>query len=80
VPLTIHLRGDVGLTRAARIAALEELLTHMGSRPGVRFMTGSQIAALALASGLTPESDPIDAHRETLRVTPYRGELSVKPL
>jgi hypothetical protein len=43
-------------------------------------MTGSQIAALALASGLTPESDPIDAHRETLRVTPYRGELAVKPL
>jgi len=80
VPFTIHLRGDVGLTRAARIAALEELLTEIASRPGVRFMTGAQIAAHALASGMTPEPDPLQQHRETLSVTPYRGELSVKPL
>ena len=80
VPLTIHLRGDVGLTRAARIAALEELLTHMGEQPGVRFMTGAQIAAHVLASGMQPEPDPLQPHAGTLSVTPYRGELAVKPL
>jgi len=80
VPMTVHLRGDVGLTRAARIAALEELLTHMGQQAGVRFMTGAQIAAHTLASAVTPEPDPLLQHRDTLSVTPYRGELAVKPL
>ena len=80
VPLTVHLRGDLGFTRAARIAALEELLAYMASRPGVRFMTGTALAAQALASGATAEPDPILEHRETLAVTPYRGDLAVKPL
>jgi peptidoglycan-N-acetylglucosamine deacetylase len=80
VPFTIHLRGDVGLTRAARIAALESLLEYIAAQPGVRFMTGAQLAAHALASGMAPEPNPLQAHEETLRVTPYRGELAVKPL
>jgi hypothetical protein len=80
VPFTIHLRGDVGLSRAARVAALEELLTLIGSTPGVRFMTGAGIARHTLQSGAVPEPDPLLAHRETLSVTPYRGDLAVKPL
>jgi peptidoglycan/xylan/chitin deacetylase (PgdA/CDA1 family) len=80
VPLTLHLRGDIGSTRAARIAALEELLAYMGSRPGVRFMTGAQLAAMALGSGVPAEANPFAAHQATLAVTPYRGDLSVKPV
>ncbi len=80
VPLTIHLRGDLGFTRAARIAALEELLAYMASRPGVRFMTGEKLAAEVLASGKPAEPDPILAHEKTLAVTPYRGDLAVKPI
>ena len=79
VPLTVHLRGDVGFTRAARIAALEDLLAYMASRPGVRFMTGAELAATALQSG-TPEPDPLAPHQATLSVTPYRGDLAVKPI
>ena len=80
VPLTAHLRGDIGFTRAARIAALEELLAYMASRPGVRFMTGAQLAAAALAGGQAAEPDPFARHAETLSVTPYRGDLAVKPI
>jgi peptidoglycan-N-acetylglucosamine deacetylase len=80
VPLTLHLRGDMGSTRAARIAALDGLLSHIASRPGVRFMCGNELAALALASGLTPEPDPVALHQGTLAVTPYRGDLAVKPV
>ena len=80
VPLTVHLRGDLGFTRAARIAALEELLAYMASRPGVRFVTGAQLAAQALASGARGEPDPNLAHEKTLAVTPYRGDLAVKPI
>lgn len=80
VPLTLHLRGDVGVARAARIAALEELLADMASRPGVRFMTGAAIAELTLASGAKPEGDPTAPHAATLAVTPYRGDLAVKPI
>ena len=80
VPLTVHLRGDLGFTRAARIAALEELLAYIASRPGVRFMTGAALAAQALAGKEPAEPDPILAHRETLAVTPYRGDLAVKPI
>jgi peptidoglycan/xylan/chitin deacetylase (PgdA/CDA1 family) len=80
VPLTVHLRGDVGFTRAARIAALEELLAYMASRPGVKFMTGAELAAQALSSGMAAEPDPIAAHQPTLDVTPYRGDLAVKPI
>lgn len=80
VPLTLHLRGDVGSTRAARIAALEELLAHMASQPGVRFMTGAELAAMTLASGMAAEPDPVAQHQATLSVTPYRGDLAVKPI
>lgn len=79
VPLTLHLRGDIGSTRAARIAALEELLEYMAACAGVRFMTGAQLAALALAGG-SAESNPINQHKATLDVTPYRGDLAVKPI
>jgi peptidoglycan/xylan/chitin deacetylase (PgdA/CDA1 family) len=80
VPLTLHLRGDMGSTRAARIAALDGLFSHIASRPGVRFMTGAELAALTLSSGLTPEPDPVAMHQSTLSVTPYRGDLAVKPI
>jgi len=80
VPLTVHLRGDIGSTRAARIAVLDELLGHMAAQPGVRFMTGAQIAAHALAGGLAAEGDPVAPHAPTLAVTPYRGDLAVKPI
>jgi peptidoglycan/xylan/chitin deacetylase (PgdA/CDA1 family) len=80
VPLTIHLRGDVGSTRAARIAALEHLLEHMAAQPGVCFMTGAQLAAHVRDANLPAEENPVTAHLPTLAVTPYRGDLSVKPL
>jgi len=80
VPLTVHLRGDVGSTRAARIAALEALLAYMAERPGMRFATGAELAARALAGGAASEPDPLAAHQATLAVTPYRGDLAVKPL
>jgi len=80
VPITLHLRGDVGSTRAARIAALEELLEYIAAQPGVRFMTGAQLAAMVLDSGMPAEGDPVAPHQPTLDVTPYRGDLAVKPL
>jgi len=80
VPLTLHLRGDMGSTRAARIAALDGLFSHIASRPGVRFMTGAELAALALSSGLAPEPDPMAMHRSALAASPYRGDLAVKPI
>ena len=80
VPLTVHLRGDLGFTRAARIAALEELLAYMAGRPGVRFVPGAHLAGEALASGEPAEPDPVLAHQKTLDVTPYRGDLAVKPI
>jgi peptidoglycan/xylan/chitin deacetylase (PgdA/CDA1 family) len=80
VPLTLHLRGDMGSTRAARLAALDGLFSHIASRPGVRFMTGAELAAMTLSSGLAPEPDPVAVHQSTLSVTPYRGDLAVKPI
>jgi peptidoglycan/xylan/chitin deacetylase (PgdA/CDA1 family) len=80
VPLTVHLRGDVGSTRAARIAALEALLEHMAAQPGVCFMTGAQLAAHVRSLHLPAEENPVSVHLPTLAVTPYRGDLSVKPL
>lgn len=80
VPLTIHLRGDVGSTRAARIAALDHLLSHIGSKEGTAFMTGAELAHLALKSSAYAEADPVAEHRATLDVTPYRGDLAIKPL
>ncbi len=78
VPLTLHLRGDIGITRAARLAALEELLGYMAGCAGVHFMTGAQIAELALAGAA--EANPLAQHKATLDVTPYRGDLAVKPI
>lgn len=80
VPLTVHLRGDIGSTRAARIAALEELLTDMRGHGDVGFATGLDLAKQATTQNLAPEADPVSCHRATLSVTPYRGDLSVKPL
>jgi len=80
VPLTLHLRGDMGSSRAARIVALNEFFSYVAGRPGVRFMTGAELAALTLSSGMTPEPDPIAMHQSTLSVTPYRGDLAVKPI
>jgi peptidoglycan/xylan/chitin deacetylase (PgdA/CDA1 family) len=71
--LTVHLRGDIGSTRAARIAALDEFFQEVRSRPGVRFMQGRDLAAHALSLDLPPEPDPAMAHLETLRVMPYRA-------
>jgi len=43
-------------------------------------MTGGDIAAMTLASGMAPEGDPHAPHQPTLAVTPYRGDLAVKPI
>jgi len=79
VPLVLHLRGDIGSTRAARIAALDGFLAHVKSKPGVRFMQGRELAAQARALELAGEPDPAAAHLETLKVTPFRGDISGKP-
>jgi hypothetical protein len=79
VPLTMHLRGDIGSTRAARVAAMEELLVDFATRPGVHFLTGAQLGAIALASATPAEGDPFAPHEATLKVTPYRGDLALKP-
>ncbi|MBM3517120.1 MAG: hypothetical protein FJX56_04385 [Alphaproteobacteria bacterium] len=79
VPLVLHLRGDIGSMRAARIAALDELLALVKSKPGVRFFQGRELAAHARSLGLAAEPDPAAAHLETLKVMPFRGDLSSKP-
>jgi peptidoglycan-N-acetylglucosamine deacetylase len=79
VPLVLHLRGDTGSTRAARIAALDEFLAHAKAQPGVRFMQGRELANHARALGLEGEPDPAAAHLETLKLTPFRGDISGKP-
>lgn len=79
VPLTLHLRGDFGSTRAARIRIVEAFIRHAKARPGVVFMRMDEIARLAVQAGLPAEPDPAAAHLETLRNTPYRGDLAVKP-
>lgn len=80
VPMIAHLRGDIGSTRAARIVALEGLLQNMRQHAGLVFMTGRELAEHTLALGLEPEPDPLEVHLPTLQVTPYRGDLSVKPI
>jgi peptidoglycan/xylan/chitin deacetylase (PgdA/CDA1 family) len=79
IPLTLHLRGDFGSTRGARIAALDELFTQVKSHGDTHFMNGAAIAAHARSLGLTPEPDPAAAHLATLAKTVYRGDLAVKP-
>lgn len=80
IPLTLHLRGDMGSTRAARIAVLEEFLSYMQGHPGVQFMTGAQLTRWVKSMNLTPEANPVAEHRATLDVTPYRGDLAIKPI
>jgi peptidoglycan/xylan/chitin deacetylase (PgdA/CDA1 family) len=80
VSLVLHLRGDIGSTRAARIAALDGFLDYVKAKPGVKFMRGDALAAHTQSLGLAPEPDPAAAHLATLAVTPYRGDLSVKPM
>jgi peptidoglycan/xylan/chitin deacetylase (PgdA/CDA1 family) len=80
IPLTLHLRGDFGSTRGARIEALDALLTEVTATPGLRFMNGGQIAEHALSLQLVREADPYAAHAATLASTVYRGDLAVKPL
>jgi hypothetical protein len=79
IPITLHLRGDVGSTRGARIAALDGLLTEIKAYGDVRFMTGAAIAEHARSLGLAPEPDPVAAHQATLAKMVYRGDLAVKP-
>lgn len=78
--LTIHLRGDLGSTRAARIAALDEFLASVKAEPGVRFMPGHALATYTESLGIPLEPDPSAAHLSTLAVTPYRGDLATKPM
>ena len=80
IPLTLHLRGDFGSTRGARIAALDELLTDIKSHSDVHFMNGAAIAAHTRTLGLPGEPDPAAAHAQTLARTVFRGDLAVKPL
>jgi len=77
VPLTVHLRGDVGSTRAARIDALDALLARMTSRTNLTFMTGAELARHTASLDLAAEPDPIERHVATLREVPYRGDLAV---
>ena len=76
VPLTLHLRGDLGSTRAARIVALEELFRYMTSRPGVRYMNGRTLAEHTRNLGAPAEADPALAHLSTLRETSHRNGLA----
>jgi peptidoglycan-N-acetylglucosamine deacetylase len=79
IPITLHLRGDYGSTREARISVLDELFTEIESWGDVKFMNGAAIAAHARELGLRPEPDPLAAHAATLANTVYRGDLAVKP-
>jgi peptidoglycan/xylan/chitin deacetylase (PgdA/CDA1 family) len=80
IPLTLHLRGDFGSTRAARIAVLDTLLTEIKQLAGVRFTTGAELARHALSLDRPLEPDPYRAHADTLSRTTYRGDLAVRPL
>ena len=77
IPLTVHLRGDVGSTRAARIDALDGFLARVTSQGDVSFMTGTELAAHAESAGRVAEPDPVEAHLSTLRDVPYRGDLYI---
>jgi peptidoglycan/xylan/chitin deacetylase (PgdA/CDA1 family) len=80
IPLTLHLRGDFGSTRAARIAVLDQVLAELKQLGGVTFMTGRDVARHALSLGLATEPDPYLAHAQTLANSVYRGDLAIKPL
>ena len=80
IPLTLHLRGDFGSTRAARIVVLDKLLTELKQLGGVQFMSGQELAHYVLSLNQPPVDDPYIAHADTLSRTPYRGDLAVRPL
>lgn len=80
VPLTLHLRGDFGSTRAARIAMLDTWLGEVRDLPDVAFMTTGELAEWTLATDAPEEGDPYAPHAETLARTVYRGDLAVKPI
>lgn len=79
IPFTLHLRGDYGSTREARIEVLDELFTQIKAWGDVRFMSGAAIAEHARSIGLEREPDPMAAHVATLAKTIFRGDLAVKP-
>lgn len=79
IPITLHLRGDYGSTREARIVALDGLFTWIKSFGDVRFMTAAEIAAHTRSLRLPAEPDPVAAHLPTLSKAVYRGDLAVKP-
>lgn len=79
VPLTLHLRGDFGSTRAARIALLGQYLEEVKQQSGVSFMTYADLAKWTLNSKANVEGDPYTPHQQTLANTVYRGDLAVKP-
>lgn len=80
VPLTLHLRGDFGSTRAARIAMLDAYLSELRQHPAARFMTCGELAQWTLSSDAAEEDDPYAPHAETLASTVYRGDLAVRPI
>ena len=80
MPLTIHLRGDFGSTRAARIAILDTYLNEVKQASGVGFARHDELARWTLALDMPAEPDPYAIHAETLSRTVYRGDLAVKPI
>ncbi len=79
IPITLHLRGDFGSTREARITALDGLLSEIKAYGDVHFMTGATVAAHTRSLNLPAEPDPVVAHLPTLAKAVYRGDLAVKP-
>lgn len=80
IPLVLHLRGDFGTSRAARIAMLKHYLQSLQAVPGLAFMTYRDLAKWTLSASTPVEGDPFAPHAETLSKTVYRGDLAVKPV
>ncbi|MFW7343366.1 polysaccharide deacetylase family protein [Pollutimonas sp. H1-120] len=80
IPLVLHLRGDFGSSRVARIAMLSEYFSEIQAEPGIKFMTYAALARWTLDVNSPAEPDPFTAHAATLENTIYRGDLAVKPL
>lgn len=77
IPLTLHLRGDVGVSRPARLRRLREFLNRVTGFGSVDIMNGEQLCAMVQHAGLAPEPDPLASHRGTLNASLYRGDLAV---
>ena len=81
IPLTLHLRGDFGSTRAARIAMLDTYFQTLRARSNAPFVTCADLARWTLETVEVPEEgDPYEVHADTLANTVYRGDLAVKPI